>query len=82
MNKYKLQTKIKEKWMARGGPIIFLGAVILNIIVHTGLDLPDDRYDLTVIFALLLLLICFAMYKSELASALMRDTKKIPKKRK
>ena len=73
MNKFELQDKIKEKWVTRGIismiPVFFLAGFLSNVLI--GL-----------ILVLITLAICFSMYKSELASALMWSTNETKKKRK
>jgi hypothetical protein len=72
MNKFELQDKIKEKWVTRGIismiPVFFLAGFLSNVLI--GL-----------ILVLITLAICFSMYKSELASALMWNTNKKKRKR-
>ena len=73
MNKFELQDKIKEKWVTRGIismiPVFFLAGFLSDVLI--GL-----------ILVLITLAICFSMYKSELASALMWSTNETKKKRK
>ena len=72
MNKFELQDKIKEKWVTRGIismiPVFFLAGFLSNVLI--GL-----------ILVLIAIAICFSMYKSELASALMWNTNKKKRKR-
>jgi len=72
MNKFELQDKIKEKWVTRGIismiPVFFLAGFLSDVLI--GL-----------ILLLITLAICFSMYKSELASALMWNTNKKKRKR-
>ena len=72
MNKFELQDKIKEKWVTRGIismiPVFFLAGFLSDVLI--GL-----------ILVLITLAICFSMYKSELASALMWNTNKKKRKR-
>ena len=72
MNKFELQDKIKEKWVTRGiismMPVFFLAGFLSDVLI--GL-----------ILVLITLAICFSMYKSELASALMWNTNKKKRKR-
>ena len=73
MNKFELQDKIKDKWVTRGiismMPVFFLAGFLSDVLI--GL-----------ILVLITLAICFSMYKSELASALMWSTNETKKKRK
>ena len=66
MNKYEVQDRIKEKWITRGIismiPVFFVAGFLSNFLI--GL-----------ILVLIAIAICFSMYKSELASALMQSTK-------
>ena len=72
MNKFELQDKIKEKWVTRGIismiPVFFLAGFLSDVLI--GL-----------ILVLITLAICFSMYKSELASALMWNTNQKKRKR-
>ena len=72
MNKFELQDKIKEKWVTRGIismiPVFLLAGFLSNVLI--GL-----------ILVLITIAICFSMYKSELASALMWNTNKKKRKR-
>ena len=67
MNKFELQDKIKEKWVTRGIismiPVFLLAGFLSNVLI--GL-----------ILVLITIAICFSMYKSELASALMWNINK------
>ena len=77
MNKFELQAKIKDKWITRGLisqiPVGFLSGLLSDVL---------NGVVIFLVLGLIVLVFCFSMYKSELASSLMWSTNATKKKRK